>query len=647
MESLDKKCDLDIEFFEQDEVHRANRHTYVGNHIWTIDNFINREQCNAIIKACNKKGFSHLNYRNSERILFYNDQLKELIEERLTMDYFLERLNLDQVLPYGFNQGIEWDKNTNKINPCFRCNKYNKGQGFKVHRDAQYTSHETEKSNYTLLIYLNDNDGNTVFHFPLKAYPNNGYTIDEEIPLNTMSIPIIPKMGTAVIFDQRLLHEGLKTSMTKYVLRTDMICTGKRVEKSNNSKVYNLCKSLFRQAQYQELLESRNISHNGYNTTKLYEICIGLRQTPYCIDYPKHLEKYLIDMEIKRDITSSLHLISRNGLEYKYRFNGDNIDKIIKMAFTYAVLSSTSLLSSGKYKTSKRINRWPDSEEDSVLEEESSSEEEEENMIYRLKKIYDVNFTSDIEFKPQYKSHVITNPKYDGFEKSCYNRREQPKSSVFKPVKNLTFLNRCRDTILTNLKSDNDSWDFAEYYMHLANNFNYEYKNHEFDAYANLTNFDDYYDAGGEYDDYLYIINNNLKVFIDESVPDIYKLNNTSKCPMTIRINAEKIITSHEFRCSFNCPEHTKSYPGYYYENAYITFDKNLKTNINIASKTPNSGIVEFDVGVETFNHASCEIEDYIDKITNINITTQIRLNGEYKINNDKLTITLVPRIVM
>ena len=343
LSNIDAKQSIIIPVNSHNTCTKASRHEMLDYEIWIIDNFISENQCNNIINACCNKGFEHLEYRNSERLIFENKELTQLIEERLANDMFIERLNLNKVKPYGFDNGVTWSKNTSDINPCLRVNKYNVGQGFDVHRDAQYTESIIKKSNYTLLIYLNDNNGNTEFFIPINEYKNNGYTVEEELEkFKFATFPVIPVTGRAVIFDQRLLHKGNITDKTKYVMRTDLLCCGVQSSVVEKSRIQDLCKSLFRQAQYQELLEKQQIIHKGFNTTKLYEICIGLRQTPNTISYPNHLNKHLKNLSINTDITSTLHLASRNGLQYCYTFNKqtDDLTNIIKFAYAYAVLSS-------------------------------------------------------------------------------------------------------------------------------------------------------------------------------------------------------------------------------------------------------------------------------------------------------------------
>jgi prolyl 4-hydroxylase len=77
-------------------------------------------------------------------------------------------------------------------------------QEFKPHQDIDFVKSETEKSFFSLLIYLNDNfvGGETIFENAI----------------------VKPVAGSALVFPHILLHSGAKvTQGIKYVLRSDII----------------------------------------------------------------------------------------------------------------------------------------------------------------------------------------------------------------------------------------------------------------------------------------------------------------------------------------------------------------------------------------------------------------------------------------
>jgi prolyl 4-hydroxylase len=207
---------------------------YDSNVIWKIKHFLSDEECDEIILKCDEKGFEDLSYRSSKRLIGFdeNTNLIQTIKSRLNENLFNEDFYENKwKCPYGFYTDlINWNKNI-KINPCFRINKY-ESSGFDLHRDAQFTENYFVRSNYTVIVYLNDNyeQGETCFYVSKKEINktslHDGKTVQEEIHDKEYEcIKIKPKKGMMLMFDQRLLHEGIKSKGTKYILRTDIIAT--------------------------------------------------------------------------------------------------------------------------------------------------------------------------------------------------------------------------------------------------------------------------------------------------------------------------------------------------------------------------------------------------------------------------------------
>jgi len=94
-------------------------------------------------------------------------------------------------------------------NERFRCYRYTPGQRFAPHYDGAFTRSAQETSLLTLIVYLNEDfaGGRTAFlDFDLEA---------------------IPKTGTALVFQHRLLHEGcIVQSGVKYAMRSDVMYRG-------------------------------------------------------------------------------------------------------------------------------------------------------------------------------------------------------------------------------------------------------------------------------------------------------------------------------------------------------------------------------------------------------------------------------------
>jgi hypothetical protein len=332
-----------------------------NNLIWQIDNLLTPDECRMIINSAEQTGFEFLKYRNSERLIILDDKLPEILKDKLGQDDVIKRyLSKTKLIPYGFNaEKYNWDTNDYTVNRCFRINKYNNKQEFRFHRDAQYTGADNIRSAMTLIVYLNDDftGGETIFRIPKKKYINNGYTVKDELELigsEYDDVIIQPSCGMAILFDQRILHCGAKntSSNIKYILRTDIIFNG-TIPKSTPitdsklySRIYDLSKSLFRQAQLSELYSDVDCSY-------LYEICIGLRQHPHLItEYPSNLEKHLKNVisDTYDIFNSNMKLIARTGLTFTYSFNEKYTDirRLLNDAYIYAIYAATDKTLSAK-----------------------------------------------------------------------------------------------------------------------------------------------------------------------------------------------------------------------------------------------------------------------------------------------------------
>lgn len=87
-----------------------------------------------------------------------------------------------------------------------RVYRYEVGQHFGLHEDQSYFGPDGEVSFLTLLVYLNED-----FEGGETEFPEQQKTI-------------VPSIGTALLFQHRVLHAGNRViTGTKYVLRTDVL----------------------------------------------------------------------------------------------------------------------------------------------------------------------------------------------------------------------------------------------------------------------------------------------------------------------------------------------------------------------------------------------------------------------------------------
>jgi len=87
-----------------------------------------------------------------------------------------------------------------------RIYRYEPGQHFGLHRDQAYTGEGQRRSLLTLMVYLNEGFRGGETEFP------------------EMNQTIVPKTGTALLFQHMLLHAGKRIEEgTKLVLRSDVL----------------------------------------------------------------------------------------------------------------------------------------------------------------------------------------------------------------------------------------------------------------------------------------------------------------------------------------------------------------------------------------------------------------------------------------
>lgn len=172
----------------------------IGAGAFLINDFLSPAECQHYIAESERRGFEEAvistdtgtqvlkEARNNDRIVFDDPALAELMFHRASP---LLPSVLDGWVLSGFNER-------------FRFYRYQSEQFFKLHLDGTFRRSPDEESALTFLIYLNENfeGGHTDFIWET----------------------VMPKMGTALIFPHRLMHQGASvTAGVKYVLRTDVM----------------------------------------------------------------------------------------------------------------------------------------------------------------------------------------------------------------------------------------------------------------------------------------------------------------------------------------------------------------------------------------------------------------------------------------
>jgi hypothetical protein len=181
-----------------------------GKEIFLLNNFLSKQECLRIIDAANSSGFGKTNYPK-----YYRGNLRLIaMDSQLAQRLYLRLLNF---VP----QTVEENDSTwvvHGLNECWRMAKYYPGDRFGAHVDAYFQKSETEKSMFTVNIYLNgDGDfvgGTTRFYESRKG--------------SAEETRVVPSPGLCLMFRQpysaRYLHDGEEVSDgVKYLMRSDVV----------------------------------------------------------------------------------------------------------------------------------------------------------------------------------------------------------------------------------------------------------------------------------------------------------------------------------------------------------------------------------------------------------------------------------------
>jgi len=169
-------------------------------YIFTVPDFLSPKECQFWIERTEAGGYEEAlvnwggkqvkitSVRNNERFMLDDHALERQMWERVK-DYVPQTVG--NMTACGLNER-------------FRFYKYQPGHRFKPHQDGSYRRGPGEWSEYTFMVYLNED-------------MEGGAT-------NFKDISIKPETGMALIFKHELPHEGAKvTAGLKYVLRSDVM----------------------------------------------------------------------------------------------------------------------------------------------------------------------------------------------------------------------------------------------------------------------------------------------------------------------------------------------------------------------------------------------------------------------------------------
>ena len=213
-------------------IYRESIKNIDSNAVFFIRNFLNKNECNAIINASETCGlfeqrkFAEGN-RNSHSCCFQSNNISDILYQRISkylnnVSYFdcHSSLSLNEYHKYVNNQIIQQHGTLYCLNNNIRIEKYYNNQYLKIHRDGTVKINRDNYDNiytiYAIIVYLNENynDGYTQFVKDKEYNPKTNELFDY--------CNIRGNIGDALCFRHELLHSGGNvTNGTKYILRLD------------------------------------------------------------------------------------------------------------------------------------------------------------------------------------------------------------------------------------------------------------------------------------------------------------------------------------------------------------------------------------------------------------------------------------------
>lgn len=248
-------------------LHQGRQH---GEFLATVDNVLSDSEIEQILQHDFQP--QHFHYNRSDRVIVIDEDLAHLLWSRLESVLMNEQTPQS---PLGFRvSGVDW--HLEKANPAMRINSYKAGQGFDLHRDAQFAESPTARSVLSVVLYLNDvPNGGGETRFILKhttsELPGTPMMIPEEMEYYRQHggierISVKPVRGRCLMFTHDWLHESLPLhgddgddSALKVVLRTDIVATCSEIPvfmTPQEVRDYQESLALFHEAEQMELRAS-------------------------------------------------------------------------------------------------------------------------------------------------------------------------------------------------------------------------------------------------------------------------------------------------------------------------------------------------------------------------------------------------------
>lgn len=169
--------------------------------ILVLDNVLSIEDCKRLVAfitetpvPTEQEGWGERKLR--KRICYQSQELSELVMKHCPKYHYHPTKN-----PVPHTEPEYWVRGY--INKNWRFVECKQNSRMAAHLDGTTVKSVDHRSFYTVMLYLQDSDGDLQFH-------------DRELCIE-------PKAGRLVVFNQQLLHSGLKNTQQKYFCRSEIL----------------------------------------------------------------------------------------------------------------------------------------------------------------------------------------------------------------------------------------------------------------------------------------------------------------------------------------------------------------------------------------------------------------------------------------
>ena len=184
-----------------------NKIPLIGNKLFLIPNFLSAPECAQFIAQSEDDGYEEATITNAGGVAIISSDVRNNTRLILDDETLANRLfkRAAEMLPQSW---LGWQLLA--FNERFRFYRYDVGQTFNMHFDGAFARSDDEQSQFTFLIYLNDDFAGGCTNF----FDDDG----------ALTHSAKPEQGSALVFWHPMMHEGATVMRgRKYVLRTDVM----------------------------------------------------------------------------------------------------------------------------------------------------------------------------------------------------------------------------------------------------------------------------------------------------------------------------------------------------------------------------------------------------------------------------------------